>query len=308
MVRFFPSIQYAGASPSPTMRYTLSDLRKTLASGRKLSMLTCYEAGFARLMDEAQLDCLLVGDSLGMVVQGHDSTLPVRLEDIAYHLGCIRRGAARPFLLADMPFGSYNESPQQALRNAVLLMQSGAQMVKLEGGAELSETVGRLVNAGIPVCAHVGLLPQRVHAMGGFRVQGRDAAQADRIVADAQALDAAGAAMVVIEGVPEPVARRICEATGMITIGIGASIACDGQVLVMQDMLGMTRTPARFVKDFTEGLATKAGGPGVIEQAFRRYVKEVGEGSFPGEAHVYGATSSESAGYGNNPNPAPKTY
>lgn len=270
-------------------------------------MLTCYDAGLARVMDDAGVECLLVGDSLGMVVQGHDSTLPVTVADIAYHVGCIQRGSNRAFLLADMPFGSYQESPAQALRNAVKLMQAGAQMVKLEGGAELTATVQTLLGAGIPVCGHVGLLPQRVHAMGGFRVQGKEEAEADRIVADAQALEAAGAAMLVIEGVPEPVARRVCEATRLITIGIGASAACDGQVLVAHDMLGMTRSPARFVKDFTAGLGGDGDGDGagLIERAMRRYVREVGDGSFPQADHVYGAQGGGPVAYGNNPPATP---
>lgn len=294
-------IPQGGSARAVTMRNTLSTLRKTLSSGRKLSMLTCYDAGLAQVMDDAGVDCLLVGDSLGMVVQGHDSTLPVTVADIAYHTSCLQRGSSRSFLLADMPFGSYQEGPAQALRNAVKLMQAGAQMVKLEGGAELQATVHALLGAGIPVCGHVGLLPQRVHAMGGFRVQGKEDAEADRIVADAQALEAAGAAMLVIEGVPEPVARRVCASTQLITIGIGASPACDGQVLVAHDMLGLTRAPARFVKDFTADLAPDATGAGLIERAIRRYVQEVGEGSFPQAEHVYGAGSSGPAAYGNNP-------
>jgi len=260
-------------------------------------MLTCYDASFAHAMDDAGVDCLLVGDSLGMVVQGHDSTLPVTVADIAYHVACLARGSRHPWLIADMPFGSYHENPEQALRNAVVLMQAGAQMVKLEGGAELADTVRRLVRAGIPVCAHVGLLPQQVHATGGFRVQGRERGDADRIVADAQALEAAGAAMVVIEGVPEPLARRICEATSFITIGIGASPACDGQVLVIHDMLGLTPRPARFVKDFTAGLTADDAAGGVIRAAFRRYAADVAEGRFPGREHVYAgspATDTES--------------
>lgn len=286
------------------MRNTLSTLKKTLAAGRKLSMLTCYDAGFARAMDNAGVDCLLVGDSLGMVVQGHDSTLPVTVDDIVYHVGCLVRGSSKAWILADLPFGSYNEGPAQALQNSVRIMKAGAQMVKLEGGAELADTVRLLVQTGIPVCAHVGLLPQQVHAMGGFRVQGKEQAQADRIVADAQALEAAGAAMLVIEGVPEPVARRVCEATSLITIGIGASPACDGQVLVMHDMLGLTKSPARFVKDFTRDLPADDASGSVLERALRRYVQDVAEGRFPEAAHVYAAASAESAAYGSNPSNA----
>ncbi|MGE4341335.1 MAG: 3-methyl-2-oxobutanoate hydroxymethyltransferase, partial [Pigmentiphaga sp.] len=244
-------------------------------------MLTCYDAGFARAMDAVGVDSILVGDTLGMVVQGHDSTLPVTVADVAYHIACVARGTQHPWLVADMPFGSYHESPEQALRNAVALMQAGAQMVKLEGGADWAPTVRKLAQSGVPVCAHVGLLPQQIHAMGGFRVQGREQADADRIVADALALEAAGAAMMVIEGVPEPVARRICDATTLLTIGIGASPACDGQVLVIHDMLGLTPRPARFVKDFATAVATEGKlAESVVLAAFRRYVDDVASGRF----------------------------
>ncbi len=272
------------------MRSTLSALRKKLAAGRKISMLTCYDAGFARVMDEAGIDCLLVGDSLGMVVQGRDSTLPVQLEDIAYHTGCIARGASSAFLLADMPFGSYQESPQQALHNAVILMQAGAQMVKLEGGAEIAPAIKLLTQSGIPVCGHIGLLPSHVHALGGYRVQGKAQAEAARIVADAKALEEAGAAMVVIEAVPDSVARQVCEATSLITIGIGASVACSGQVLVVHDMLGLTASPAKFVKNYMVG--APAEGDAIL-QAFKRYAQEVETGAFPAAEHVYGLASSE---------------
>ncbi|GAA4327998.1 3-methyl-2-oxobutanoate hydroxymethyltransferase [Pigmentiphaga soli] len=270
------------------MRSTLTALRKKLAAGRKLSMLTCYDASFARVFDEAGVDCLLVGDSLGMVVQGRDSTLPVTVADIAYHVACLQRGSPRAFLLADLPFGSYQEGPTQALRNAVTLMQAGAQMVKVEGGAELAPTVELLVRSGIPVCGHVGLLPSHVHALGGFRVQGKAQAEAERIVVDAQALEAAGAAMLVIEAVPEPVGRAVCEQTSLITIGIGASPACDGQVLVLHDMLGVTASPAKFVKNYMAGASTRGDA---VADAVRRYVEEVASGAFPGPEHVYGAAA-----------------
>jgi len=270
------------------MRSTLNVLRKKLAAGRKISMLTCYDAGFAKVMEDAEVDCILVGDTLGMLVQGRDSTLPVLLEDIAYHVSCVARGTRRPFLLADMPFGTYQESPQQALRNAVTLMQAGAQMVKIEGGAELAPTIELLTRSGIPVCGHIGLLPSHVHALGGYRVQGKEEAEARRIVADARAVEAAGAAMMVIEAVPDPVARQVCEAVQLITIGIGAWVACSGQVLVLHDMLGLTATPAKFVKNYMVG--APAGGDAVL-QAFRRYAQEVETGAFPGVEHVYGMTA-----------------
>jgi 3-methyl-2-oxobutanoate hydroxymethyltransferase len=287
------------------MRTSLSALRKKLANGRKLSMLTCYDAGFARVFDEAGIDTLLIGDSLGMVVQGRDSTLPVTVQDIAYHTGCVVRGAANAFVLADMPFGSYQESPAQALHNAVILMQAGAQMVKLEGGAEIAPTIELLTRSGIPVCGHIGLMPSHVHALGGFRVQGKEAADADRIVADAQAVEAAGAAMLVIEAVPDAVARRVCNDTTLLTIGIGASAACDGQVLVLHDMLGLTRSPAKFVKNY---MVDVSGGGDAVLQAARRYAQEVESGVFPGAEHVYGLTSGSVAGlYGSSPDPEAAT-
>mgnify|MGYP001105498758 FL=1 len=263
-----------------TPRLTLHDLRK-LAATRKLAMLTCYDAGFAATLDAAGIDIILIGDSLGMVVQGHDSTLPVTVADVAYHTACVARGAARPWIIADMPFGSFQISPEQAFANAVTLMQAGSQMVKIEGGAEMAPTVEFMVRRGIPVCAHVGLTPQSVNVFGGYRVQGRGADAAGRLLADARALQDAGAAMMVIEATPEPLARRIAEAMALITIGIGASAACTGQVLVLHDMLGagVGKRP-RFVKNFLQGA-------GSIEDAVRAYVTDVQAGRFPGPEHVY---------------------
>jgi 3-methyl-2-oxobutanoate hydroxymethyltransferase len=270
---------------SSTPRLTLHELRK-LAASRKLAMLTCYDAGFAAVLDAAGIDLLLIGDSLGMVVQGHDSTLPVTVAQVAYHTANVARGASRAWIIADMPFGSYQASPEQAYGNAVALMQAGSQMVKLEGGEEMAATVEFLVRRGVPVCAHIGLTPQHVNVFGGYRVQGREAAAADRLVASAQRLQDAGAAMMVIEAVPEPLARRIAEAVQLITIGIGASVACSGQVLVLHDMLGagVGRRP-RFVKNFL-------AGAGSIEAAVHAYIAEVQAGRFPGPEHVY----AESAG------------
>jgi 3-methyl-2-oxobutanoate hydroxymethyltransferase len=278
------------------MRTSLSALRKT-ASSRKLSMLTCYDAGFARVVDEAGIDSILIGDSLGMVVQGRDSTLPVTLQDIAYHTSCVVRGSSTAFIIADMPFGSYQEGPAQALRSAVVLMQAGAQMVKVEGGVELVPAIELLTRSGIPVCGHIGLMPSHVHALGGYRVQGKEAAEADHIVADAKALYAAGAVMAVIEAVPDPVARRVCAETDLITIGIGASVACTGQVLVLHDMLGLTAKPAKFVKNFMAGVT---GEGDAVAQAVRRYAQEVATGAFPGPEHVYGLAAADiTALYGN---------
>jgi len=261
------------------MRHTLHDLRR-LAGQRKLATLTCYDASFAALLDAAEVDLLLVGDSLGMVIQGHDSTLPVTVADIAYHTRAVARGAARPLIVADMPFGSYQQSPAQALASAVELMQAGAQMVKLEGGIEMAATIAFLVARGIPVCGHVGLTPQHVNAFGGYKVQGRGAA-ATAVRQAAAAVEEAGAAMLVIEAVPEPVAHEIARQSRALTIGIGASVHCHGQVLVLHDMLGVSQGKRpRFVKDFV-------AGSGSIAAALRSYVEEVRNGRFPADQHTY---------------------
>jgi len=261
------------------MRLTLPDLRRTAAE-RKIAMLTCYDASFAAVLDRAGIDSLLIGDSLGMVVQGHDSTLPVTVEDVAYHTRAVVRGSQRTFVVADMPFGSYQGGAPQAFDSAVRLMQAGAQMVKLEGGREMAPTIAFLVERGIPVCAHVGLTPQHVNRFGGYRIQGRGQAAA-RVRADANAVVQAGAEMIVIEAVPEAVARAIAAESTALTIGIGASAACSGQVLVLHDMLGVVcgRRP-RFVKDFLAG----AGG---VEAAARAYLAQVQSGEFPTTGHVY---------------------
>lgn len=268
------------SSHSFTPRLTLHDLRK-LAATRKLAMLTCYDAAFAATLDAAGIDMILIGDSLGMVVQGHDSTLPVTVEHVAYHTACVVRGAARPWIVADMPFGSFQVGPEQAYANAVTLMQAGSQMVKIEGGAEMAPTVEFLVRRGVPVCAHIGLTPQHVNVFGGYRVQGRDAGAAERLLDAARHLQDAGAAMMVIEAVPEPLARRVAEAVQLITIGIGASVACAAQVLVLHDLLGagVGRRP-RFVKNFLQGAAS-------LEAAVGAYVSDVQAGRFPGPEHVY---------------------
>jgi 3-methyl-2-oxobutanoate hydroxymethyltransferase len=218
-------------------------------------------------------------------VQGRDSTLPVTVADVAYHTGCVVRGAARPWIVADMPFGSFQAGVEQAFANAVTLMQAGAQMVKIEGGAEMSPTVEFMVRRGIPVCAHIGLTPQHVNVFGGYRVQGRGAEAAEGLVASARSLQDAGAAMMVIEATPEPLARRIAESVQLITIGIGASVACTGQVLVLHDMLGagVGKRP-RFVKNFLQGA-------GSLDAAVRAYVAEVQAGRFPGPDHVYAETT-----------------
>jgi 3-methyl-2-oxobutanoate hydroxymethyltransferase len=261
------------------MRQTLLDLRRAAAE-RKITMLTCYDASFAAVLERAGVDTLLIGDSLGMVIQGHDSTLPVSVEDVAYHTRAVARGSQQALIIADMPFGSYQQSPPQALDNAVRLLQAGAQMVKLEGGDEMASTIAFLVERGVPVCAHVGLTPQHVNRFGGYRIQGRGQAAA-RIRAAARSVVQAGAEMLVIEAVPEPVARAIASESKALTIGIGASVACSGQVLVLHDMLGVaTGKRPRFVKNFL-------ADAGSVEAAVRAYVDQVRSGKFPGSEHVY---------------------
>jgi 3-methyl-2-oxobutanoate hydroxymethyltransferase len=203
-------------------RLTLPKLQERARAGEKLVMLTSYDASFARISDEAGVDMLLVGDSLGMVVQGHSSTLPVTVEQVEYHVQCVARGSSRALVIADMPFGSFQESPQRAFRSCVRVMAAGAQMVKLEGGALMVETTRFLVERGIPVCAHIGLTPQSVNTLGGYRVQGKSDDAAARLIADAKALEAAGAAIVLMEAMPAAVAKRVTEALHVPTIGIGA--------------------------------------------------------------------------------------
>jgi 3-methyl-2-oxobutanoate hydroxymethyltransferase len=251
------------------------------ASGEPIAMLTCYDASFARLLDTQGVDCVLVGDSLGMVIQGLTDTLPVRVADIEYHTRCVARGLSAAWLIADLPFGSYQAGPERAFESAVALMQAGAKMVKLEGGAWLAPTVAFLVERGIPVCGHLGLTPQSVHALGGYRVQGRSETEAERVLADARALDAAGAALLVLELVPSALAGRVTAAVAMPTIGIGAGSAVSGQVLVLHDMLDVYpgRKP-RFVRNFMQGQAD-------IGSAVAAYVSAVKDRSFPAPEHGY---------------------
>jgi 3-methyl-2-oxobutanoate hydroxymethyltransferase len=261
---------------------TLTELARLRAEGEKIAVLTCYDSSFAALLERNGVDVLLVGDSLGNVLQGHSSTLPVTLEQMAYHTACVARGANRPFLMADMPFGSYQESPAQAMRSAVALMAAGAQMVKLEGGAYMAETVRFLVERGVPVCAHIGLTPQSVNQLGGYRVQGKTKAAAQLMKDDALALEQAGAALLVLEMVPSALAAEIGESlTSMATIGIGAGVDCHGQVLVLHDMLGVyPGRKAKFVRNFMDGAAS-------IDDAVRAYVKAVKSGAFPGPENCY---------------------
>ena len=271
-------------SPStPTIPRRLShiDLAKMRQAGDKIAVLTAYDASFAQACETAGVEVVLIGDSLGMVVQGHDSTLPVTVEDIAYHTRAVASGCKRPLIVADMPFGSFQESPQQALRNAVTLMAAGAQMVKLEGGVEMAETTHFLTSRGIPVCAHVGLTPQSVHQLGGYRIQGKDDSGAAKLITDALAQQDAGATLIVIEAVPAPLAAEVTRQLSIPTIGIGAGKECSGQVLVLHDMLNVSSgRKARFVRNFMAGQDS-------IAAALAAYVAAVKDGSFPGPEHCY---------------------
>jgi len=269
------------SSQNAAPRTTLRKLQERAQAGEKLVMLTAYDASFARISDDAGVDILLIGDSLGMVIQGHDSTLPVSLEETEYHVRCVARGSDRALIVADMPFGSFQESPQQAFRNAARLLAAGAQMVKLEGGATMVETTRFLVERGVPVCAHIGLTPQSVHTLGGYRVQGRTDADAGRLLADARALEAAGAGIVLMESMPAALASRVAQALKVITIGIGAGPDVSGQVLVVYDMLDIyPGRKARFVKNFMEGAPT-------VKAAIEAYVKAVREKTFPAAEHCF---------------------
>ncbi|MBI5256704.1 MAG: 3-methyl-2-oxobutanoate hydroxymethyltransferase [Burkholderiales bacterium] len=266
----------------PRKPLTLHRLRAMHAAGEKIAMLTCYDACFARVLDDAGVDVLLVGDSLGMVLQGQPSTVPVTLDEMAYHVQCVARGNRSAWVIGDLPFGSYHASLAQAVDSAARLMQAGAHMVKLEGGGWTAPIVAALVERGIPVCAHLGLTPQSVHALGGYRVQGRDDEGADTLRRHAAELGAAGAAMLVLELVPSALAAELATTLPMPVIGIGAGVGVAGQVLVLHDMLGLTPgRPPRFVRNFQqEG--------GAVDAAIRRYVAAVKDGSFPDESlHGY---------------------
>jgi 3-methyl-2-oxobutanoate hydroxymethyltransferase len=249
--------------------------------GDKIAMLTCYDASFAALLEASGVDVLLVGDSLGMVLQGLDSTLPVTLADMVYHTNCVARGAKNAFIVSDMPFGTSQVSPEKTFEHAAKLMAAGAQMVKLEGGAAMLDTVRFLTSRGIPVCAHIGLTPQSVHQLGGYRVQGRELAAAQQLLDDAVALEQAGAGMLVLEMVPALLAAEITAQLTIPTIGIGAGAACSGQVLVLYDMLDIyPGKKARFVKNYMQGAAS-------ISDAVSLYVAEVRNGSFPAPEHCF---------------------
>lgn len=267
-------------------KITVPELRArkaTAGRGEKIAMVTAYDATFARMLDAAGVDAMLVGDSLGMVIQGGTSTLPVTVDEIIYHGRAVARGTQRAHLIGDMPFMSYQAGMASALTNAGRMMKEGGfESVKLEGGKEIADVVQALVRMGIPVLGHVGLLPQRVHAMGGFKVQGRTGDAAESILEDAIAIADAGAFALVIEGVPAPLAERITHAVDVPTIGIGAGVGCDGQILVSYDLLGLNDAMRpKFVKRFEEFFRL-----GV--EATRAYVDEVRSGVFPGPEHSFG--------------------
>jgi 3-methyl-2-oxobutanoate hydroxymethyltransferase len=261
---------------------TVPDLLAMKAAGRRIVMLTCYDAAFARLLEQAEVDILLVGDSVNQVLAGQETTLSATLDQMIYHAASVRRGARRALVFVDLPFLTYQVSPTKAIRNAGrVLQESGAHGVKLEGGRPMAETVRALVDRGIPVIGHLGLTPQSVHALGGYRVQGREAAAAERLLADARALEEAGACSIVLELLPAVLARRISAALTIPTIGIGAGADCDGQVLVLHDMLGLNEMfNPKFLKRYAElGEAVRA--------AVRSYAAEVRDGTYPGPEHSF---------------------
>jgi len=263
------------------MRITLTTLQKMAQEGNRIAMLTCYDASFAAVLEAAGVDSLLIGDSLGNVLQGHESTLPVTLRDMVYHTECVARGSKRAFIVADMPFGSFQVSPQETLRNAAGLMAAGAQMVKIEGGRPMVETIEFLTDRGIPVCGHLGLTPQSVHQLGGYRVQGKGDSEGQRLLKEAKQLEQAGAGMIVLEAIPATLACDVTAAITIPTIGIGAGADCSGQVLVLHDMLDVyPGKKAKFVKNFMRPA-------GSIQGAVELYVKEVKARTFPGPEHSF---------------------
>jgi 3-methyl-2-oxobutanoate hydroxymethyltransferase len=273
-----------------TSRVTIHTLREMKRRGEKIAMLTCYDATFARLLDESRVDILLVGDSLGMVIQGHETTLPVTIDEMIYHTRAVARGATHAHVVGDMPFMSYQTSVETAMTNAGrLIKEGGAHSVKLEGGAQHADLVARLVAVGIPVMGHIGLTPQSFHQLGGFKVQGRDPGAAERLIEDARSLERAGAYAIVLEGIPTEVAAQITAAIDIPTIGIGAGPECDGQVLVVYDLLGMNDSfKPRFVRTY-EKLATR------IRTAVDAYVGDVRGSSFPGEQESFSLSASKRA-------------
>ncbi|MFT6791721.1 MAG: 3-methyl-2-oxobutanoate hydroxymethyltransferase [Cellvibrionaceae bacterium] len=258
---------------------TIHTLQKLKSASEKFACIALYDAPLAKLAEQSGVESIIVGDSLGMTIQGHGSTLPVTLDQMVYHTAAVRRGNSYSLLIADLPFMTY-ATVEQAMVSATQLMQAGANMVKLEGGAWLFETVSKLSERGIPVCVHLGLTPQSVNKLGGYRVQGRDKQQAESIVNDAKKLKASGASLLVLECIPSTLTQRISREVEIVTIGIGAGNASDGQVLVITDMLGITPKPPKFAKNYLVE-------SGSVESAINRFVKEVKAGQFPTEQHGF---------------------
>lgn len=261
-------------------KITTSKLLKMKQNGEKISTITAYDASFAKLFNQAGIHAILIGDSLGMVLQGNDDTLPVTIDDMAYHTRCVKAGVENTLIISDLSFMSY-ATKEQAFANATKLMQAGASIVKMEGGSWLVETIKGLVERGIPVCGHLGLTPQSVNVFGGFKVQGREQAQADAMIEEAKALEAAGIQLLVLECIPESLGKAISEAISIPTIGIGAGRHTDGQILVMHDALGIS---CSYMPKFSRNFLKDTGD---IKQAIELYIDEVASGNFPGEDHIF---------------------
>jgi 3-methyl-2-oxobutanoate hydroxymethyltransferase len=263
------------------MRITPVTLQKMAENNEKFAVLTCYDATFAAVLENAGVDVLLVGDSLGNVLQGDATTLPVTLEHMLYHTRCVARGSSKALIITDMPFGSYQISPEQAFENAARILAAGAHMVKIEGGRIMADTVQFLTQRGIPACAHIGLTPQSVHQLGGYKLQGDSEKSAKLLLDDAKILEKSGASLLVMEVIPAKLAKKITHALNIPTIGIGAGIDCSGQVLVLHDMLGLLQgKKPRFVKDFMADARS-------IQEAVANYVLAVKSGQFPGKEHEF---------------------
>ncbi len=263
------------------MRTTISSLLKTYEQGEKFTVLTCYDATFAKLLEACSVDVLLVGDSLGNVIKGEDTTLSVTLEQMIYHTRCVAQGSEKAFIMADMPFGTAQHSPEHAFKNACQLIAAGAQMIKLEGGRIMADTIQFLTQRGIPVCAHIGLMPQSIHQTGGYKIQGNTEDSAKRLFDDAVILEQSGAAMLLMEVIPATLAKQISAALSIPTIGIGAGSDCTAQVLVLHDLLGLYQDKkSRFVKNFMDDSQT-------IQDAVCNYVKAVKTGQFPDKTHEF---------------------
>lgn len=280
-----PPDHFQNGSPEPTRKkVTVPDLMRWKGEGRRISMITAYDVTFATLVDEAGVDIILVGDSVGMVVQGTDNTIPVELADMVYHVRSVARARTKALVVGDLPFGSYQVSSEQGVESSIALMKAGAQCVKLEGGLPMADTIAAITRVDIPVIGHIGLTPQSYHRMGGFRIQGRsegfEAGGRERILEDAHAVEQAGACAVVIEGVPMDLAAEITAKVSIPTIGIGAGPGCDGQVLVLNDVIGLSDSKYRFVKAYTDVRTP-------IVEAVRDYVGEVASGIWPDEDHSF---------------------